>query len=107
MKILTSLALSYGFFGLTSQLMAIVPPATLMCPTVFQPARCSYEEYSAEGSNRCFALNALKQTLALHAVEVKPELIRCESTDVAFAAAREESSDDDSETTAFRSSFKG
>ncbi|WP_141733306.1 hypothetical protein [Oligoflexus tunisiensis] len=73
-------ALALGLFGLSAQLEAVQFPPTPMCPMVYQPAVCSYEEYSAEGSNTCFARIALKKKLTIAGVDYDPALIRCSVT---------------------------
>jgi hypothetical protein len=78
-------ALVFGFFSLSSQLLA-APEPTVMCPMVFRPATCTYENFSASGTNSCFARIALQKELKMHGIPFDPTLVRCVNTD--FAAQR-------------------
>ncbi|HYX31557.1 MAG TPA: hypothetical protein VE954_00495 [Oligoflexus sp.] len=75
-------AIVFGFFSVSSQLWA-APEPTLMCPMVYRPATCSYEEYKASGTNSCFARIALQKQLKSHGVPYDSTQIRCVNSDLA------------------------
>lgn len=78
----------FNFLGLSSQVLARPIPEAL-CPMVYKPAQCSYEDFSAQGSNSCFARIALQNELRRHGIEADPAEIRCFNTDVAIMKGAE------------------
>jgi hypothetical protein len=79
----------FNVLGLSSLAMATPEFREPVCPMVYKPATCRYEDIAAYGSNRCFAYAALQQKLRMLDLKVDPQAIRCHEGDLALLRTRE------------------
>lgn len=72
-----TVVIALSLFSLSSQVLASVHAPSVLCPMVYQPAVCRLTEYSAEGTNSCFARDALQNQLDSYDISYDPKEIRC------------------------------
>lgn len=81
MKKFSLSALALGFIGLSAPLFASSLDK-VYCPADYQPTLCTYDSFSAEGGNRCWALVSLESQLKASGVDYDVNAIHCVRSDV-------------------------
>lgn len=67
---------------------AVGMPRAPICPMVYKPAVCTYQNYSAGGSNSCFASAALQAQLQSQGIDASIADFTCGSSELLMKAAK-------------------
>ncbi len=88
MKTLQFTGLVIGLLASVYTGNALARPHAPICPMVYKPAVCSYQNYSAGGSNSCFASAALQAQLQSHGIDASIADFTCASSELVMKAAK-------------------
>ncbi len=82
MKNVSLSTLVLGIIGFSAPLFGASPFSKVYCPTDYAPTLCSYDSFSAEGGNRCWAMVSLQSQLQANGIDYDVKAIRCVRSDV-------------------------
>ncbi len=88
MKTLQFTGLVVGLLASLSTWSAEALPRAPICPMVYKPAVCTYQNFSAGGSNSCFASAALQAQLQSHGIDASAADFSCGSSELLMKAAK-------------------
>lgn len=80
MNVLRNTGLFFVALVSAYQVQAAALDSEVICPMVYKPAICSYENFSAEGTNSCFAYARLATQLKAHGIEPQSDAVVCEDS---------------------------